>query len=121
MNTQELAADIGAIQAGIATGDLNNNTVQEALNDLRKKALGLTGEQVEESIIMGYRRDAIEQVMMLANLVKGTDMPTIPDSALFHLSACADMFTGKVYTYFKLRNQRVATDLRTGGEVDNGQ
>lgn len=120
MNAHELAADIGAVQSAIATGELNSNTAQEELNRIRRKALGLQTDQVEDSVIMGYRVDAIEQGRMLAQLIAEMDMHNIPDSTLFHLTACADMFANKVYYYFKLRNQRAAETMPRCEEVDHG-
>lgn len=118
--THELAADIGDIQTSLATGDLTALTAQEELNRIRRKVLGLANGQVEPDILAGYRADAIEQGRMLARLICDQDLHGAPDMTLFHLSACADMFSGKVFHYFKLRNHRVGQSLMVGEEVDHG-
>lgn len=119
INTHELAAEIAAVQSALATGELTSFTAQEELNLLRRKVMGLANGEVEPDVLMGYRADAVEQGRMLSRLISDQDLHTAPDMTLFHLSACAEMFAGKVHHYFKLRNHRAGESLRAE-EVNHG-
>lgn len=114
-NVTDLVADISAVQSSLATGELTNIAAQEELNRIRKKALGVTPQM---EIERGYRKDAVEQLITLRDLLSERDLQTIPDMELFHLSACCEMGREGVYKYFKMRNSRAAGLVC--GEVDNG-
>lgn len=122
METITIATDIATLQADVASRQMTTQQICEALNTIKKKTMEMIKppQSPEEEIVQGYRADAIEQGRLLARMITDQDLHTAPDMTLFHLSACAEQFSGKVHHYFKLRNHRAGEALRAEGGVTHG-
>lgn len=112
MTRTEIAARVGAAQYDLANGRRQLD-VEKDLIRLRKEivAAGL-GEPYGQSILDGYRQNALEQLNRLRELLHDRELHTMPDIEMFHLSACCELARQQVMHYFNLRNSAAASSVQ---------
>lgn len=97
----EIAARIGDAQYRLAAGEVCMDVGQDLLR-LRDEIMA---EEAAAQTIEGYRRDAVEQIARLIELLAGIDLGSAPDMELFHITVCAELARQKMAHYFDLRNR----------------
>jgi len=107
----QIAARIGDAQYRLASGEDSMDVEQDLLR-LRREIMA---EETTAQTLAGYRRDAIEQIAGLGEMLAAIDLGTAPDMELFHVSACAELARQKMAHYFDLRNRVAEGRIKRGG------
>ena len=110
-----LAIEIADLQSDICAGALRRADLLERLSVIKNKSMGIKPGRERaispdyDAIVVGYRKDAIEQLHALLAMVGViAEVGELPPMKLAHISCCAEMLTAKIMRYFKALND-VAT------------
>jgi len=104
----EIAARIGDAQYRLANGE-DSIDVELDLLRLRNEIMA---EEITDNALAGYRRDAVEQVATLGEMLAKLDLGLAPDQELFHVAACAELARQQMEHYFDLRNRVAEARLK---------